>query len=185
LTPQAKVSSSPAARTFLVLRDVGIAGSADVRKALELYKRQQYTEALSYFQRAAAAGNTLAMTEVGFMNEKGQGGLPRDDFKAAIWYRKAADADFPQAMVNLAVLYLDGQGGLPKDYAKAVGLCRKAADAGNPNGMLLLASMYEDGIGLPKDSAAARSWYQKSADLGNTYAQERLKQSHKGSKAQQ
>ncbi len=159
-----------------VLRDLGMAGGADLRKANEFYNRQQYTEALPYFKRAAAAGNTVAMTNLGFMNEQGQGGLAQNDSEAAIWYRKAADANLPQAMVNLAVFYLEGRGGLPKDYAKAADLCRKAADANDPGGMLMLAAMYDDGIGLSKDSAAARDWYQKSADLGNATAKQRLKQ---------
>jgi hypothetical protein len=167
-----------------VLRDIGVAGGADERKANEFYNRQQYSQALPYFERAAAAGNGEAMTNLGFMNQKGEGGLPPDDIKAASWYRKAADAGFSQGMVNLAAFYLQGRGGLPKDYARAVDLCRKASEADNPSGMLLLATMYENGVGLPKDLAAARELYQKSADLGNAYSRQQLERLDKGSKTQ-
>jgi len=158
-----------------VLRDLGVPGGANFRKAITLYERKQYLEALPYFERAAAAGNKQAMTDLGFMYEKGEGIAQPDDSKAVNWYNKAADTE-PQAMVNLAGMYGGGRGGLPKDESKAAALCRKAADAGNANGMTLLAAMYEDGAGgLPKDTAAALDWYQKAADAGNTYAAERLK----------
>lgn len=168
-----------------VLRDVGVAGGADERKANEFYNRQQYSKALPYYERAAAAGNSEAMTNLGSMNQKGEGGLPPNDIKAASWYRKAADAGFSQGMVNLAAFYLEGRGGLPKDYARAVDLCRKASEADNPNAMLLLATMYENGVGLPKDIALARELYQKSADLGNVYSRQQLERLDKGSKTQQ
>jgi tetratricopeptide (TPR) repeat protein len=167
-----------------VLRDIGVAGGADERKALELYNRQEYSKALPYFERAAAAGNTGAMTQLGFMNQKGQGGFPPNDIEAARWYRKAADARDPQAMVDLAVFYLQGRGGLSKDYQRAVDLGRKATEANNSKGMLLLALMYENGMGLPKDLVAARGLYQKSADLGDSYAKAQLERLDKGSKPQ-
>ena len=168
-----------------VLRDIGVAGGADERKALKLYNRQQYSQALPYFERAAAAGNTGAMTQLGYMNQKGEGGLAPNDIKAARLYQKAADAGDPQAMVDLAIFYLQGRGGLSKDYQRAVDLGRKATEANNPKGMLLLALMYENGMGLPKDLVAARGLYQKSADLGDTYAKEQLERLDKGSKPPQ
>jgi TPR repeat protein len=64
------------------------------------------------------AGNSEAMTNLGFMNQKGEDGLLPNDIKAASLYRKAADAGFPQGMVNLAAFYLEGRGGLPKEYAR-------------------------------------------------------------------
>jgi hypothetical protein len=157
-----------------LLRDLGVPGDASFAKAVALYERKQYAEALPYFKRAAAAGNTHAMNDLGLMYEKGQG-VNRDDERAVGWYSKAADTE-SQAMVNLAGMYIGGRGGLPKDAAKAVALLRKAADAGNANGMMLLGAMYEDGAGgLPKDAAAALDWYKKAADLGNSYGQEQVK----------
>src|SRR5215831_1095571 len=99
-----------------VLPDIGVAGGADERKAIEFYNRQQYSEALPYFERADAAVNSEAMTNLGFMNQKGESGLLPNDIKAARCYRKAAYAGFPQGMVNLAAFYVEGRGGLPKDY---------------------------------------------------------------------
>jgi len=157
-----------------LLRDLGVPGGASFAKAVALYERKQYAEALPYFERAAAAGNIDAMNDLGVMYEKGQG-VNRDDERAVSWYRKAADTE-SQAMVNLAGMYIGGRGGLPKDATKAVALLRKAADAGNANGMMLLGAMYEDGAGgLPKDAAAALDWYKKAADLGNSYGQEQVK----------
>ena len=118
----------------------------------------------------------LAMTDLGFMNEKGLGGFSPDDAKAANWYRRGADAGSSQAMVNLATFYVDGRGGLTKDYGKALDLCRQAAEGDNPNAMALLGYFYENGLGTSKDLTAARDWYEKSADRDNTFAKNRLNQ---------
>jgi len=164
-----------------------LGNSGTMRKGIELYQRQQYTEALPYFQRAAEGGNTQAMTNLALIYEEGRG-VPKDERKAVELYTKAInDSDNPdsQAMVNLGVMYLNGQGALPKDESKALELFKKAVEADNDNGMAMLGAMYEDGAGgLPKDMATALSWYKKSAKKGNEFAQKHLKELQGGTSPQ-
>jgi TPR repeat protein len=164
-----------------------LGNSGTMRKGIELYQRQQYTEALPYFQRAAEGGNTQAMTNLALIYEEGRG-VPKDERKAVELYTKAInDSDNPdsQAMVNLGVMYLNGQGALPKGESKALELFKKAAEADNANGMAMLGAMYEDGAGgLPKDMATALSWYKKSAKKGNEFAQKHLKELQGGTSPQ-
>ena len=50
---------------------------------------QDYAKAREWFEKAAAAGNVGAMTNLGFLYEKGWG-VPQDYVKARDWYEKAA-----------------------------------------------------------------------------------------------
>jgi TPR repeat protein len=48
-------------------------------------------QAVSWFRRAADAGDGLGMNSLGLMYRGGRGGLPKDDVEAVSWYRKAED----------------------------------------------------------------------------------------------
>lgn len=50
-------------------------------------------EAAAWYRRAAEAGSTAGMVNLGRMYEQGLGGLPKDLDQAAVWYRKAGQAD--------------------------------------------------------------------------------------------
>lgn len=45
--------------------------------------------ALRWFRKSAAAGNTLAMTNLGLLYENGHG-VPKDHDQALEWFRQAA-----------------------------------------------------------------------------------------------
>jgi len=122
------------------------------------------------YRRLADAGNSRAMAALGWMYERGSGGLPQDDAEAAKWYRKAADAGNVGAMTNLAGMYSRGRGGLPQDDAEAAKWYRRGADAGNRRAMAGLGTMYEAGRGgLEKDESRALGLYRKSAEAGDSY----------------
>ena len=121
-------------------------------------------------RRLADAGNSRAMAALGWMYERGSGGLPQDDAEAAKWYRKGADAGNAGAMTNLAVMYSRGRGGLPLDDAEAAKWYRRGAEAGSRRGMAGLGTMYETGRGgLEKNEAEALRWYRKSAEAGDSH----------------
>jgi len=121
-------------------------------------------------RRLAEAGNSRAMAALGWMYERGSGGLPQDDAEAARWYRKGAEAGNAGAMTNLAVMYSRGRGGLPQDDTEAAKWYRRGADAGSRRAMAGLGTMYETGRGgIEKDETKALGWYRKSADAGDSY----------------
>lgn len=61
-------------------------------------------ETAAVFSRAAAAGNPVAQTYMGYFSYVGHG-VPQSDVAAADWYRKAAVQGFVDAQMRLALLY--------------------------------------------------------------------------------
>jgi TPR repeat protein len=134
--------------------------------------QQDYAEARRWYEKAAAAGNAAAMTNLGWLYDNGQG-VPQDYVAARHWYEKAAAAGGAQGMVNLGLLYDNGQG-VPQDYAAARRWYEKAAAAGEARGMIDLGLLYEAGHGVPQDDAAARRWYEKAGATGDAEAMNEL-----------
>src|SRR6266853_3466135 len=61
---------------------------------------KNYAEALSWFYKAAAQGNSDAENQLGWMYQFGQGVQP-DDAKAVTWYRMSADLGNRRGADNL------------------------------------------------------------------------------------
>jgi TPR repeat protein len=59
------------------------------------------SQAVSWFRKAAEAGDARGMANLGFMYENGRGGLPKDDGQAVSWFRKAAEAGNEYAVAAL------------------------------------------------------------------------------------
>jgi TPR repeat protein len=131
-------------------------------------------QAVSWYRKAADAGDARGMTNLGMMYEHGRGGLPRDDVQAVSWFRKGAEAGRARGMTLLGWMYEHGRGGLAKDDVQAASWYRKGADAGDGLGMADLGEMYEYGRGLVKDEAQAVSWYRKAADAGDGHGMTNL-----------
>jgi TPR repeat protein len=105
-------------------------------------------QALSWYRKAADAGDARGMTKLGVAYLVGLAGLSKDDAQALTWLRKAADAGEAGGMSDLGSMYVGGLGGLPKDDAEAVGWFRKGPDAGDTHGMSYLGSSYENRVRL-------------------------------------
>jgi TPR repeat protein len=58
-------------------------------------------QAVSWYRKAAEAGNARGMNSLGVMYENGRG-VDKDDVQAVSWYRKAAEAGDTLGMNNLA-----------------------------------------------------------------------------------
>ncbi len=58
-------------------------------------------QAVSWYRKAADAGDARAMANLGAMYETGRGGLPMDDAQAVSWYRKAAQLGNTEAQQAL------------------------------------------------------------------------------------
>jgi hypothetical protein len=99
---------------------------------------QDYGKAREWYQKAADAGNAVAMNKLGDLYYDGRG-VAQDYGKAREWYQKAVDAGNTDAMYNLGVLYEYGRG-VAQDYGKAREWYQKAADAGNTDAKQALAS---------------------------------------------
>src|SRR5437870_2773979 len=65
--------------------------------------------ALSWYRKAADAGNADAMCKVGWMYDAGRG-VAKDAAQAVAWYTKAANGGNVLAMNNLGATYQKGRG---------------------------------------------------------------------------
>jgi formylglycine-generating enzyme required for sulfatase activity len=157
------VKAIPACRGALVVRPDDPRISYQLGRALQKSgEAPAYAEAVQAYRKAAEAGNTSAMVNLGSMYKDGKG-VARDEAEAVRWFRKAADAGHAVGMINLGTMYAGG-GGVAKDEAEAVRWYRRAADAGVAPGMTSLGAMYETGRGVTQDYAAAVGWYRKAVE---------------------
>lgn len=135
---------------------------------------QDYLEAMTWYTKAAEAGNADAMNNIGYMYENGRG-IERDVSTAMDWYRKAAELGNSSAMSNIGALYYTGTG-VEQDYQAAMNWFLRSAENGNTEVLYLIGSMFDKGLGVPKDMEKATEYYTKAAENGDSEAAARLEQ---------
>jgi len=111
-------------------------------------------EAEEWYRRAAEAGSTTAMFNLGHLFEN-----DRDDpIGAETWYRRGAEAGNAMAMNGLGVC-LNNQG----DVGAAEAWYRRAAETGNIDAMKNLGILFDEA----GDVSGSESWYRRAAEAGN------------------
>lgn len=134
--------------------------------------KQDFTEALKWYQKAANLGSALAEYNLGIMYEKGIG--TNADFKlAAEFYKKSANQNFKLAQFNLGLFYEKGLG-VPQNLQEAFSWYLKAAEQGDVDAQVNVAHFYEQGLGTTKDVQDAARWYRKAAEQGDADGQYNL-----------
>lgn len=141
---------------------VGPEPTADEAKLVEL------------FGQAAAQGNAAAMANLGYMHERGLGGLTRNETEAVRLYRAAAEHGNALALTNLAVMVAGGRG-VPQDDGEAVRLLRLASRQGDVRAQTYLAALYVVGRGsiAPADTEALNC-LRATAERGEIWALRRM-----------
>lgn len=77
---------------------------------LDVPSSQRLDKAVRFYERSAQKGNSEAMTDLGFLSEKGFLGPPGEGLSRAVkHYKSAIAAGNPRAMNNLAGLFLSGR----------------------------------------------------------------------------
>jgi localization factor PodJL len=89
----------------------------DMAAGYEAYDGGDYAAALAAWRRAAARGDTDAMTAIADLNLRGHG-VPLDAVAAVAWYRRAAARGDAVAQLNLGDLLSRGIGA-PRDAVAA------------------------------------------------------------------
>lgn len=128
-----------------------------------------YTEALSWYQKAAAMNFPEAFYSLGICYEVGLG-VSAEPAKAILNFQKAADLKMPNAAYKLAFIYLEGFL-TDIDQNKAIGYLKEAlengqAEAGNELGVIYLQGL----LNQPHNQTEALEMFIKSAELGNPEA---------------
>ena len=125
--------------------------------------------AVSWYRKAAGAGNADAQASLGLCLFRGWG-CDRDVSKAVGWYKKAAVQGHIGAMSDLAFCYLHGTG-IEKDQEMGFQLAKEAAENGHAPAQTLVGECYLDGIGVEKDEELGKLWLYRAAGQNNKRAQ--------------
>jgi len=139
---------------------------ADFDAGATQYRAKNFSGAMTYFRRAADAGNARAQLQVGSQYEVGEG-VTRNDAEAVRWYSKAANAGDGTAQKNLGQMYENGQG-TAENWVLAAQWYQKSAAQGDANGEFALGRAYEFGIGIEQDRGKAIVWFQRAGAQGNS-----------------
>jgi localization factor PodJL len=156
-------------------RLIAAAAAGDPRAAYEVSVRLSEPtgaganqQAVTWLERAAAAGLAPAQLTLGGLYEKGIG-VAKDPQQARIWYLAAARKGNAKAMHNLAVLWAQGAGG-KLDCTIAADWFRRAAVHGLADSQFNLAVLYERGTGVELNPGEAYKWYGLAARQGDPNA---------------
>jgi TPR repeat protein len=118
-------------------------------------------KAAFYNEKAAKAGNPMAMYDTGLNYEYGQG--VQQDIKIALqWLQKSAEAKFAPAYTELGNIYNFGSYGIERDQKKSFEYYEKGAELGENKSKAALADFYIEGKLVEKDLDKARSLYQEA-----------------------
>lgn len=126
--------------------------------------KADYQLALTWYLKAAEAGDSEAMCEMGIAFTDGAMVTP-DYEKAVCWFERSVDAGNINALCNLASCYFKGHG-VKQNFSKAVELYRRGAERGDALAICNLAACYFYGYGVEIDKAYAQQLAEKSVLLG-------------------
>ncbi|NNK95299.1 MAG: sel1 repeat family protein [Desulfobacterales bacterium] len=132
---------------------------------------QNFTQALSLYETAAALGDGEASFIAGGMYYTGKG-AEKSDVKA-FEYLSFAVAEGnapPEALRVLAEFYLKGQV-TPQNYSKAMQWFHQAANKGDALSQNELGFLYSQGKGVEQNSEKAYDWFREAALQGSAIAQ--------------
>lgn len=153
--------------------------------ALGYGTEQDYTKALGWFEKSAAAGNKFAQYSLGSLYFYGNG-TPQNYEKAFEYYKLSADQDNAYACYEVAKTLRDGIG-TEKNMEQAELYFQKAYNGflkiaqDNPDDKILyrLGVMTFSGTGCDTDRELGIEYIKQSAELGNEYAQAFLENSNR------
>ena len=173
-TCQATASGDDRDTAFRVCTDEAQKGNVVSQRLLAgLYDRSQVpghdTEAVTWYRRAADAGDLPSMLRLGQLLHSGKG-VPPNALDATTWIKKAAEADYTAAWGVLAGRYENGLG-VRRSDKEAFFWWRRLAERDDVAAQAKVGDMYNRGKGIDKDEAVAVTWFQKAADRGNRDAQ--------------
>ncbi len=161
------------------LADKGI-GSAQIALAECLIKGKNIPKdadkALHYLSLAAAAGEDLALVELGNLYFDGAGEILPDQEKAFTYFTQAAKKDVPRSWELMGYCLYEGKG-VSQNRCEALGWYEKAAKHGLYNSYYMMGMIYGYDETLFNDEKAV-CCFEKAAQFGQTDALVRLGTMH-------
>lgn len=127
----------------------------------DIYGKPDFSQAASWYQRAADQEFFQSMCALGNLHRFGQG-VPKNMKKAHELCLKGAEAGVMLSQADLGVLLLDDsyEG---HDFKEAAKWLERAAEQGHINAAYNLGLMYYQGDGVEKNLIKAQGWLEKVA----------------------
>ena len=132
-----------------------------LQMGVDLMFKQDYKEALYWFQKAADQGNIDAIYGAAMCH------YYTEDYESAVTLlQQGADKAHPQSQFVLGMCHVLGQG-VKQNNKKGLQWCLKAADQGLDEAQNFLGKAYYEGEIVKKDYKKAISWWTLSAEQGH------------------
>ena len=172
--------------SFFLSAPVFAAGDDDraqdfFQRGEKAYFRENYTEAVDWYERAAELGNLEAKRSLALMYATGHG-VKKDPEKADKLYRslmpklqQAAATGDVTAMRTIAYMLENGHG-VPRRPETAVSWYRQAAEQGDITSMRTLSTIYDLGVYVPRDIDQSIHWLTQAAEQGDAESMYKLGQ---------
>lgn len=129
-----------------------------------------YDKAIYWYEKAAAQGDTYAMSLLCSIYQ----GRERNDPKMALkWQQQAASQGDYWAMRALGIMYQRGDG-VVQNYDTAIFWYQQAVAQGDFHTIERLGKLYERGLGTGSNMEKAAELYEEYAYIGINYARRRL-----------
>jgi len=151
---------------FAALIIIGLFG---LPAAAQVPPADNFGQAMSWYLKAAEAGNAKAQYLLARMLDTGARAAP-DPAGAAKWYRAAALQGHSEAAFHMGEVYYRGIG-VARDFTEAANWYQRAARAGSGPAQFNLALMVERGQGVKRDAKLAADLYLRAANAGLVPAQ--------------
>ncbi|MBQ8603976.1 MAG: sel1 repeat family protein [Oscillospiraceae bacterium] len=137
-------------------------------EAMKYYKRNDYQQALVFFEKAAKLGRASSRYNCAIMYDAGKGTAANKE-KSLYWYEKAAELGNVDAQFKCGVMYNKGEG-VAKNIEKSLYWFEKAAEQGDITAQYNCGIIY-DSKDEKESKAKALHWYEEAAEQGNVKAQ--------------
>jgi hypothetical protein len=139
-------------------------------------------EAITWFRKAAAQGNSKAFDQLGGIYESGFWGVPKDIAEADRCYRKAAELELqkaeagdPEAQVDLAKRlrgsrFSKSELGIKTDINESLKWLQAAAKNKYIPALIDLGYLYSNGNHLPKNYEESSKWFRLATEEWHKHA---------------
>jgi uncharacterized protein len=154
---------------FLVLLPPTLApavAQAGRDEAPRLLSKGDDWKTIADIEKAARAGDPLALFKLAQVYEEGGLGQTANMTKALESYDKAAQAGHSEALFRMGKIHHDGLLGRSVDYARAFSFYKRAAQVGVPEAAYNIGSMLVSGRGVKRDYIEGLAWLMVSERLG-------------------
>lgn len=162
------------AKAYELIRKSAMLGYSEAQYILGMWyltgndgaEEPNYTEAVRWFEAAAAQGHVESMYELSRCFLRGEG-VAVDDSASIKWLTQATDGGLGKAQCKLGEAYGNGEG-VEKNMDIAFKYLTLSANQGYGEAEYCLGILYRDGDGVPKNAEKALDYFKKSGAHGYT-----------------